>query len=91
MKLRGLRRLVPAFGSHPSRGAWIEILCDSIGGVSKERSHPSRGAWIEILLTPINAISPLRRTPHGVRGLKLLMVIVLLAISTVAPLTGCVD
>ena len=34
-------------GSHPARGAWIEI-----DGVESERlgrqSHPARGAWIEI-------------------------------------------
>ena len=34
-------------GSHPARGAWIEILlkrkCDAVAV-----SHPARGAWIEI-------------------------------------------
>ena len=33
--------------SHPSRGAWIEIL-DSLVCRTRPASHPSRGAWIEI-------------------------------------------
>ena len=36
--------------SHPSRGAWIEILID-IRMCCYLQSHPSRGAWIEILLS----------------------------------------
>ena len=33
--------------SHPSRGAWIEIL--AVGAeIIRAKSHPSRGAWIEI-------------------------------------------
>ena len=35
-------------GSHPSRGAWIEILTTPEMIVSHAKSHPSRGAWIEI-------------------------------------------
>ena len=34
--------------SHPTRGAWIEILCDVSKLDTKEGSHPTRGAWIEI-------------------------------------------
>ena len=34
-------------GSHPSRGAWIEILSAFVDA-AKRQSHPSRGAWIEI-------------------------------------------
>ena len=34
-------------GSHPSRGAWIEIAAIE-NAVTKFVSHPSRGAWIEI-------------------------------------------
>ena len=35
-------------GSHPARGAWIEIF--RLYGEVRERgaSHPARGAWIEI-------------------------------------------
>ena len=35
-------------------------------------SHPSRGAWIEMNTLHIWFIVVNRRTPHGVRGLKLL-------------------
>ena len=34
--------------SHPSRGAWIEILRVSKVTTRSGSSHPSRGAWIEI-------------------------------------------
>ena len=33
--------------SHPSRGAWIEIV-GRLRGDDGDASHPSRGAWIEI-------------------------------------------
>ena len=33
--------------SHPSRGAWIEIL-KHLDDTGQHVSHPSRGAWIEI-------------------------------------------
>ena len=33
--------------SHPSRGAWIEMLDGELTD-EMEESHPSRGAWIEI-------------------------------------------
>ena len=34
--------------SHPSRGAWIEIVAmDKY--IAEQASHPSRGAWIEII------------------------------------------
>ena len=34
-------------GSHPVRGAWIEIIVSVIEGIWNG-SHPVRGAWIEI-------------------------------------------
>ena len=34
--------------SHPSRGAWIEIVAD-LRDAYNRRSHPSRGAWIEMI------------------------------------------
>ena len=58
--------------SHSSRGAWIEIPHVDTLSVSSTWSHSSRGAWIEILLAPVSAGVKDSRTPHGVRGLKLL-------------------
>ena len=51
--------------SHPSRGAWIEILLRSIGRTSSGQSHPSRGAWIEIGVTAWDGRS---RLSHPSRG-----------------------
>ena len=56
--------------SHPSRGAWIEILLIRILRYLPA-SHPSRGAWIEILGITGVAVITVSRTPRGVRGLKL--------------------
>ena len=55
--------------SHPSRGAWIEMLLKSPSRTSF-MSHPSRGAWIEICGCTVSADMKKGRTPHGVRGLK---------------------
>ena len=38
------------YGSHPSRGAWIEIRETQEQWFDK-LSHPSRGAWIEIIVS----------------------------------------
>ena len=59
----------PTSSSHPSRGAWIEIMSvwTRRSGI---RSHPSRGAWIEIKAARSRRTRARRRTPHGVRGLK---------------------
>ena len=83
------------------------------GCVQISRSHPSRGAWIEIISIYTTPATPPRRTPHGVRGLKLLecqkhrgnhsrtphgvrgLKSIKLRhaglVDMVAPLTGCVD
>ena len=43
--------------SHPSRGAWIEIVAhDFIASISMP-SHPSRGAWIEIYQATADAVA----------------------------------
>ena len=55
--------------SHPSRGAWIEIVSTRSAGRSR-LSHPSRGAWIEILFHKFKSTTKSGRTPRGVRGLK---------------------
>ena len=60
--VRGLKfyRRIPrrsAARSHPSRGAWIEILLRRpIPG--RPVSHPSRGAWIEMVLLRILSARP---------------------------------
>ena len=51
--VRGLKsgdtfQLKTSMVSHPSRGAWIEMVLNLLL-VVKLLSHPSRGAWIEIL------------------------------------------
>ena len=69
LKSQAGKRKQKLLQSHPSRGAWIEMVIQ----LEPELiivSHPSRGAWIEI---PVFSVSPFcssRRTPHGVRGLK---------------------
>ena len=77
--------------SHPSRGAWIEIIVIQMGRVIGLRSHPSRGAWIEIPQGFNSGAETLRRTPRGVRGLKYLCYCIRLYACYVAPLAGCVD
>ena len=56
-------------GSHPARGAWIEIATSETESTAG-RSHPARGAWIEILRPQGAGRGVPRRTPQGVRGLK---------------------
>ena len=34
--------------SLPPRGAWIEIMVDSLANIANGGSLPPRGAWIEI-------------------------------------------
>ena len=72
--VRGLKFLVAekerkTNGSHPSRGAWIEIMY-GLSEAPPTKSHPSRGAWIEIGAGYSEATETGCRTPHGVRGLK---------------------
>ena len=72
--VRGLKSIVCAIfavcpRSHPSRGAWIEMML-SCNVTSKRWSHPSRGAWIEIYMFWLLRHMQYGRTPHGVRGLK---------------------
>ena len=77
-------------GSHPSRGAWIEI-CETNRNRRTQASHPSRGAWIEIASSITAGRWLWRRTPHGVRGLKYRQARRYRREDEVAPLTGCVD
>ena len=51
--------------SHPTRGAWIEMLSPDILKLLVQKSHPTRGAWIEICniyLDNMNCVS------HPTRG-----------------------
>ena len=50
-------------GSHPVRGAWIEIEQIAIERLKAASSHPVRGAWIEISRMRVNERSSLCRTP----------------------------
>ena len=43
----GKRGLLCMQGSHPARGAWIEIGYH-FRALSPAESHPARGAWIEM-------------------------------------------
>ena len=56
--------------SHPTMGAWIEMLLECFISDITVLSHPTMGAWIEITLS--NFCTPLSkcRTPRWVRGLK---------------------
>ena len=46
--MRSLTATRKAQMSHPSRGAWIEIVHREDAFFADGTSHPSRGAWIEI-------------------------------------------
>ena len=75
--VRGLKyssylQVIAEVPSHPSRGAWIEMTVKGqFNGIYG--SHPSRGAWIEIDFNVYYRPRKWSRTPHGVRGLKLLV------------------
>ena len=76
--------------SHPAWGAWIEISVYNRPDC-KNGSHPAWGAWIEILSPSYTRRTLLCRTPHGVRGLKLIAMAESVSESAVAPRMGCVD
>ena len=50
-------------GSHPVRGAWIEIILFFCGKGHTKQSHPVRGAWIEIAVMPNWYVLSRSRTP----------------------------
>ena len=61
--VRGLKFLPPRPklfdpGSHPTRGAWIEISPCVLVRWWTTPSHPTRGAWIEIPLGPCGPAGP---------------------------------
>ena len=72
---RAYRPIQHAVQSHPSRGAWIEMLTVPLL-TAAAASHPSRGAWIEMILSFHLFNDPMCRTPHGVRGLKFVQLLI---------------
>ena len=93
--VRGLKsgedgRLSGRRPSHPSRGAWIEILLCAADQVTGHASHPSRGAWIEI---QVRRRRPLRAMSHPSRGawIEIRAASSISSVGQVAPLAGCVD
>ena len=62
-----------SIASHPAWGAWIEIFVPQDNGIPLV-SHPAWGAWIEIVTVGALPAAKPGRTPHGVRGLKLVIV-----------------
>ena len=54
------------YTSHPSRGAWIEIV-DCVKRRGRKASHPSRGAWIE-MVSRGSSSSPILLMSHPSRG-----------------------
>ena len=78
------------FWSHPSRGAWIEMMyIKSTDGAGL--SHPSRGAWIEMMAAA--GVSCRWEWSHPSRGAWIEIIATAHAHRGrgVAPLTGCVD
>ena len=56
--------------SHPTMGAWIEIIYARSKELVETESHPTMGAWIEILNVRLKSLWIWSRTPRWVRGLK---------------------
>ena len=49
--------------SHPTMGAWIEILLELLREYAKYPSHPTMGAWIEIICRNVKAYT-IQVAPH---------------------------
>ena len=77
-------------GSHPARGAWIEIPAEAAPFQPAEASHPARGAWIEI---PTNDVTDIFATSHPARGawIEIPAEAAPFQPAEVAPRKGCVD
>ena len=76
--------------SQPSWAAWIEIVLTE-WEQTVIVSQPTRAAWIEIHIKHPRLIKPKGRSPLGLRGLKLIMLIMLALKTKVAAHSGCVD
>ena len=80
---------MPVVASHPSRGAWIEMLVMAYDAKGNGRTpHGVRG-----LKFALHVAADLDAGSHPSRGAWIEMVSVLgsNAVLVVAPLTGCVD
>ena len=77
-------------GSHPMRGAWIEIASSVSCGAGAVLSHPMRGAWIEMSTRGRRSC---RQWSHPMRGawIEIPLTLRLVSIVSVAPHAGCVD
>ena len=81
--------MIPPHGSHPVRGAWIEIGRAS-PRTGPTPSHPVRGAWIEISYAMKKIGQP---SSHPVRGawIEITHSPRIFSGADVAPREGCVD
>ena len=52
------------FKSHPTMGAWIEIIVKVMSALLHTTSHPTMGAWIEIENTSGMTSLQCRVAPH---------------------------
>ena len=50
--------------SHPTMGAWIEIMIQDTRSNNSVWSHPTMGAWIEILEDFKNCVAIAGVAPH---------------------------
>ena len=77
--------------SHPTMGAWIEIINPTIQPQTELSSHPTMGAWIEIFSETVayNALY----SSHPTMGAWIEIIVIPLETlpSLVAPHDGCVD
>ena len=60
----------PAYSSHPSRGAWIEIKENEDDGFIEARRTPRGVRGLKLSSQIYRPSSITSRTPRGVRGLK---------------------
>ena len=78
-------------GSHPTMGAWIEILNPFIVRQQRATSHPTMGAWIEIQAV-CHWWTNQKVAPHdGCVDWNFLKCVIFVRCSSVAPHDGCVD
>ena len=77
--------------SHPTMGAWIEIVNVSCLTVPKSLSHPTMGAWIEIVSHELHYKYLTGSHPTMGAWIEIIIVFSSPWILAVAPHDGCVD